>query len=77
MLVAIVFFDSNTNQFGKNQYSEKTNELIDIESMKLLFNAYEEAKTVIRNNKDAIDELTKILLRENVISGDLVISKIQ
>ena len=72
-----LFFDSNTNQFGKNQYSEKTNELIDIESMKLLFNAYEEAKTVIRNNKDAIDELTKILLRENVISGDLVISKIQ
>lgn len=69
-----VFFDSNTNQFGKNTFSEKTSELIDRESMKLLFNAYEEAKTVILKHKDAIDELTKLLLRENVISGNEVYS---
>lgn len=71
-----IFFDSNTNQFGRNNFSEKTNELIDIESMKLLFDAYEEAKTVIRNNKDAIDELTKVLLKENVISGEQVYSSL-
>lgn len=72
-----VFFDSNTNQFGKNTFSEKTSELIDRESMKLLFDAYEEAKTVILKHKDVVDELTKVLLRENVISGNEVYSLVK
>jgi len=72
-----VFFDSNTNQFGRNTFSEKTSELIDKESMKLLFDAYEEAKTVILKHKDVVDDLTKVLLRENVISGSEVYSMIK
>lgn len=68
-----VFFDSNENAFEKS-YSEKTNEKIDDESMSLLYEAYEEAKTVITNNKEVIDKLVKILLKENVISGEKVYS---
>jgi cell division protease FtsH len=68
-----VFFDSTENAFEKS-YSEKTNEKIDEESMSLLYEAYEEAKTVITNNKEVIDKLVKILLKENVISGEKVYS---
>ena len=71
-----VFFDSTENAFEKS-YSEKTNEKIDEESMSLLYQAYEEAKTVISNKKDVVDKLVKILLKENVISGEKVYSILQ
>jgi cell division protease FtsH len=71
-----IFFDNNMNEFTRNSFSEKTKELIDKESINLLFNAYEEAKIVIQKNKDKIDELVKLLLRENILSGEEVYSKL-
>ena len=72
-----LFFDSRENGFEQKSYSEKTNERIDKEAMYLLIDAYEEAKNVILNNKDVIDKLVKILLKENVIYGEKVYSTLQ
>jgi cell division protease FtsH len=72
-----IFFDSAENGFEQKSYSEKTGEKIDKESMDLLLEAYEEAKHVILNNRDVIDKLVKLLLKENVISGEKVYSILQ
>ena len=72
-----VFFDAAESGFEQKSYSEKTSEKIDKEYMNLLLEAYEEAKHVILNNKDVIDKLVELLLKENVISGEKVYSILQ
>ena len=68
-----VFFDSDMDS-GMKRISESTNSKIEKESMNLLLEAYEESKKVIIKNRDIIDELVKVLLKENVISGEKVYS---
>ena len=72
-----VFFDAAESGFEQKSYSEKTGEKIDKEYMNLLLEAYEEAKHVILNNRDVIDKLVELLLKENVISGEKVYSILQ
>jgi len=65
----ISFFDSTGNQefvFHK-PYSEKTAELIDNEVRKLIEQAYQRAKDIIKKNKEKVIELAEKLLVDEVI----------
>lgn len=65
-----VFYNTDETKM----FSERTKDKIDFESMELLIDAYEEAKRIILKKKYVIDELVKLLLKENVISGEQVYS---
>lgn len=65
----ISFYDSTGQQdysFTK-PYSEKTAELIDEEVRKLVENAYKRAVSIVKENKDKIEKLAKVLLEKEVI----------
>lgn len=66
------YYDSTGQQeysFGK-PYSEKTAEKIDIQVRKMIEDAYEEAKSILRENKENLDALAKVLLEKEVIFRD-------
>jgi cell division protease FtsH len=65
-----VFYNTDETKM----FSERTKDKIDFESMELLIDAYEEAKRIILKKKYVIDELVKLLLKENVIPGEQVYS---
>ena len=63
------YYDSTGEQeysFGK-PYSEKTSELIDKEVRKMIDSAYEEAKEILRMNRDKLDKLAHLLMDKEVM----------
>jgi len=71
----ISFYDSSGgNEYGFTKpYSERTAELIDQESKKIIHEAYERAKDILRGNMEGLTQLANKLLEEEVIfSEDLV-----
>jgi ATP-dependent metalloprotease FtsH len=71
----ISFYDSSGgNEYGFTKpYSERTAELIDQESKKIIHEAYERAKDILRGNMEGLAQLANKLLEEEVIfSEDLV-----
>ena len=62
------------SEFGFTKpYSEKTAELIDLEAKKIIMEAYERAKDVLKANMKGLTKLANKLLEEEVIfSDDLV-----
>jgi cell division protease FtsH len=68
----ISYYDSTGQQeysFNK-PYSEKTAEVIDQEISKLVAAAYARAVTILKENKDKLEELATILLEKEVIFGE-------
>jgi len=68
----ISFYDSSGgNEYGFTKpYSEKTAELIDQESKKIIQEAYERAKEILRGNMEGLTKLANKLLEEEVIFSD-------
>lgn len=68
--------DSERNPFvGRNlgsgdKYSEKTKEIMDIESLELVRNAYDEAKRILNENKDLMEIIIEKLLKQNTLFGN-------
>lgn len=68
----VSYYDSTGQQeytFSK-PYSEKTAETIDSEVSKMVEEAYERAKTIIRDNKEKVTALGDLLLKNEVIFSD-------
>ena len=66
------YYDSTGEQeysFGK-PYSEKTSELIDSEVRKMIESAYEEAKAILRDNREKLDRLAALLMEKEVMFRD-------
>ncbi|CAI9758103.1 unnamed protein product [Fraxinus pennsylvanica] len=55
---------------ARNQMSEKLAEDIDKSVRLIIENAYEIAKKLIRNNREAIDKLVEVLLERETLSGE-------
>lgn len=55
---------------AKNSMSEKLAEEIDSCVKKIISNAYEIAKSHVRNNREAIDKLVDVLLDKETLTGD-------
>jgi cell division protease FtsH len=65
-----VFYDESSDDSGRfKTYSELTKEVIDTESMKLINNAYKEAKMLIQDNKELFDDITNKLIKEKTLLG--------
>jgi cell division protease FtsH len=64
-----VFYNDYTDT-NYMKYSEKTKELIDYESLKLVNEAYEDAKNLLLKNKVKIDILIDKLIKNNVLYKD-------
>jgi len=65
-----VFYDETSDDSGRfKTYSELTKEVIDTESMKLINNAYKEAKMLIQDNKELFDDITNKLIKEKTLLG--------
>ena len=63
------YYDSSGEQeymLGK-PYSEKTSELIDAEVRAMIASAYEEAKQVLRQNREKLDKLASLLIEKEVM----------
>lgn len=54
----------------RNQMSEKLAEDIDKSVRLIIENAYEIAKKLVKNNREAIDKLVEVLLEKETLSGD-------
>jgi len=52
------------------EYSERTAQQIDEEVRKIVKECYEEAKTLLKNNLDALNSLAQALLEKEVLSSD-------
>ena len=52
------------------EYSEKTAEEIDEEVKNIVISCYEEAKWLLKENRDALEAIVKALLEKEVISGE-------
>ena len=63
-----VFMGKDYSDHSKD-YSEATAGQIDHEIMALIQNCYEEATTILSKNRKRMDQLTKVLLDEEVIDG--------
>jgi len=65
----VSYYDSTGQQEYSFQkpYSEKTAQLIDAEVSKLVEKAYNRAVKIVRENKDNIEALAKLLLEKEVI----------
>jgi AFG3 family protein len=65
----ISFYDSSgqSEYSFQKPYSEKTAEVIDREVSKIIESAYDRAKTVITDNKEKVEKLSKALLDKEVI----------
>jgi cell division protease FtsH len=65
----VSYYDSSGQQefFMSKPYSEKTAEIIDSEIRKIVEEAYERAKELLRQNRDKLDSLGEILLKKEVI----------
>ena len=50
-------------------YSEKTAELIDSETRKILSDAYQKAETLLTENKDKMEQLANFLLEHEKIDA--------
>lgn len=59
-----------------DKYSEKTKETMDIESLELVHCAYIKAKCYLSNNKEIVDKLIDVLLKNNTLYGKDVYSLI-
>lgn len=68
----ISYYDSTGQQELSSQkpYSEATGELIDAEVRKLVAKAYLDAKTIVAEHKGALEEVTALLLKKEVIDAD-------
>ncbi|CAA7031330.1 unnamed protein product [Microthlaspi erraticum] len=55
---------------ARNSMSEKLAEEIDSSVKKIISNAYEIAKSHVRNNREAIDKLVDVLLDKETLTGD-------
>ena len=55
---------------GGRDFSEKTAELIDSEVKRLMDDAYDEAKKILKKNKKYVEELVKLLLEKEVVAKD-------
>lgn len=67
-----VFFNENVNSennglFG-NKYSEDTKRIMDKESLQLVTDAYNEAKTILRNNMDLLLDMSELLVNGTVLN---------
>ncbi|MDE6494355.1 MAG: ATP-dependent zinc metalloprotease FtsH [Bacteroidales bacterium] len=63
------YYDSSGEQeymLGK-PYSEKTSEMIDAEVRKMVAEAYEEAKRILRENREKLDKLAALLIEKEVM----------
>jgi cell division protease FtsH len=72
-----VFFNDRdeTNIFAGDKYSEYTKSIIDKESLKLIKDAYNEAKYLLENNYDLLILLSEKLKEKIIITNDDVVIK--
>ena len=56
-----------------DKYSEKTKEMVDIESLNLVKDAYQEAQRLLMKHKQALLKLSHMLLRSNTMTGSSVV----
>lgn len=65
----VSYYDSTGQQEYSFQkpYSEATAELIDVEVKKIVESAYKQAKDILLENRDKLDDLASILLKKEVI----------
>ncbi|QOJ16016.1 MAG: ATP-dependent zinc metalloprotease FtsH [Planctomycetia bacterium] len=54
------------------EFSEKTSELIDVEVKKLIDAAYEDARRILGEHRDALEAIARALLKYETIDGDEV-----
>jgi cell division protease FtsH len=52
-------------------FSEETSRAIDNEIKNIIFNAYDKAKEILRNNKERLELMATYLFNQENISGDL------
>jgi cell division protease FtsH len=50
-------------------YSEKIKDIMDRESLNLVIQAYEDAKRILRENRNRMDILVDVLLRNTTVLG--------
>lgn len=67
------FYNDNVENgmqlYGNNKYSELTKEVFDAETLKILNDAYEKAYQILDKNKEKMDKLVAILIKEKVLLG--------
>jgi cell division protease FtsH len=57
--------------FAKERdYSEETGKLIDAEVSKIICKAYEEAKKIIKDKQDVIEEISQMLIEKEILEGE-------
>ncbi len=61
----------------QRNYSEKVAEEIDEEVRQIIDRAYDTAKKVLNENRDKIDTIVKVLLKEEVIEGEFLTSVLE
>ena len=71
-----LYFGDEENQgmfdMGGREYSDKTAELIDVEMKRLVDTAYAEAKKIVKENRQNVENVAKALLQYETISGEEV-----
>ncbi len=67
----VMYFDKDKGEWLPfKPFSEKTNEIIDKKVKELLKNAYEKAKKIIKDNKEKIEILAKVLLEKEYLTKE-------
>jgi ATP-dependent Zn protease len=66
-----VFFNDRdeTNLFAGDKYSEYTKTIMDKESLKLVKDAYNEAKVILTKNKELLIEFSELLQNNTIVSN--------
>ncbi|KAL6959732.1 ATP-dependent zinc metalloprotease FTSH 6, chloroplastic [Sarracenia purpurea var. burkii] len=67
---AVQSSDVVLRMLARNSMSEKLAEDIDASIRYIIDNAYEIAKTIVRNNREAMDKLVEVLLEKETLTGD-------
>ncbi|MBN1447625.1 MAG: ATP-dependent zinc metalloprotease FtsH [Bacteroidetes bacterium] len=68
----------NENPFAQRNFSDDTLELVDSETRRLIDDAYDKAKTMLREHRDTLDLIAKALLQHEGLDGhelDVIINE--
>lgn len=58
------------DMFQRKYYSEETGKEVDDEIRRIVTEAYEKAKQILRDNREKLEAITKVLLEKETIMGD-------
>jgi len=67
----MIYSDKDKDEYKMyKSYSEKTAEIIDAKIKKYLFDCYEKSKKLIKDNKNLIEKMSKVLLEKEYLTKE-------